>query len=183
MTALAKSPRMTREQREALDALGSEKRQFFVLYYTGEAKHNATLAAKLAGYSEDTAYSIGSELLNYPEVVRAIEAFDRPVRDKAIMGKREAQRLLTRMVRGEESDVVVTKDGPIDVRPSHHTRNSCLRTLAELRGWNAAKKLDVNVRGRPKDVAEARALLEQYAADLGATDDAIARLWEGADDE
>ena len=46
------------------------KQRAFIEAYTG----NATVAAKLAGYSEATAYSIGQRLLKQPEVASAIQA-------------------------------------------------------------------------------------------------------------
>lgn len=47
------------------------KQQTFVNEYVVDL--NATQAAKRAGYSEDTAYSIGSELLNKPEIAAAVQ--------------------------------------------------------------------------------------------------------------
>ena len=46
------------------------KQKAFIEAYTG----NATEAAKFAGYSEATAYSIGQRLLKQPEVASAIQA-------------------------------------------------------------------------------------------------------------
>jgi len=51
----------------------TEMQRRFVETYTGPALLNATEAAKLAGYSERTAYSIGHELLSKAHVRRAIE--------------------------------------------------------------------------------------------------------------
>ena len=50
----------------------TQKQQAFIECYTG----NATEAAKLAGYSEATAYSIGQRLLKQPKVAAAIRARD-----------------------------------------------------------------------------------------------------------
>lgn len=41
--------------------------------YLGEANYNATKAAKMAGYSEKSAYSIGSELTKKPHIRQAID--------------------------------------------------------------------------------------------------------------
>lgn len=46
----------------------------FLRAYLGPARYNATKAAKMAGYSERTAYSIGSELTKKPHIRRAIDA-------------------------------------------------------------------------------------------------------------
>jgi phage terminase small subunit len=48
------------------------KKQLFVAEYTVD--WNATQAAIRAGYSKKTAYSIGNELLNKPEIQAAIKA-------------------------------------------------------------------------------------------------------------
>ena len=48
----------------------TQKQQAFIEYYTG----NATEAAKLAGYSEATAYSSGQRLLKQPQIAEAIRA-------------------------------------------------------------------------------------------------------------
>lgn len=46
----------------------------FVLFYCNDPKHNATKAAKDAGYSEDTAAQQGYQLLQIPSVHKAIQA-------------------------------------------------------------------------------------------------------------
>jgi phage terminase small subunit len=56
---------------EALAALNPRQRKFVIAYCLC---FNATEAARLAGYSEKTAYSIGSENLRKPEVKKAIAA-------------------------------------------------------------------------------------------------------------
>lgn len=49
------------------------KQTLFVMNYTeGEGKGNATKAAKMASYSEKTAYSIGQRLLKNVEIAKAI---------------------------------------------------------------------------------------------------------------
>jgi len=48
----------------------THKQQAFIENYTG----NATEAAKLAGYSEATAYSLGQRLLKQPQIAEAIRA-------------------------------------------------------------------------------------------------------------
>lgn len=50
------------------------KQRLFCDFYTGEANLNATKAAIRAGYSEKTAYSIGSENLKKPVISAYIEA-------------------------------------------------------------------------------------------------------------
>lgn len=49
------------------------KQEKFVLAYVGEARFNATKAAKMAGYSERSAYSTGHELLKNPEIAARVK--------------------------------------------------------------------------------------------------------------
>lgn len=57
--------------RELLGKLSVREQKFVSEYLVS---NNATRAAKLAGYSEHTAYSIGYEVLNRPDVFAAIQA-------------------------------------------------------------------------------------------------------------
>lgn len=46
----------------------------FVLHYCNDPKHNASQAARDAGYSEDTAGQLGYQLLQIPSIRKAIKA-------------------------------------------------------------------------------------------------------------
>lgn len=50
------------------------KQQLFADYYVGEARQNATKAARLAGYSEKTARQMGSENLSKPDILAYIKS-------------------------------------------------------------------------------------------------------------
>ncbi|WP_414046651.1 terminase small subunit [Macrococcus equi] len=66
-------------------------------------KHlNATKSAKLAGYSEKTAYSIGNELLKKPEIKEYIDSQKKLIMDQYILDTKEVLYLLSRIARGEE---------------------------------------------------------------------------------
>lgn len=67
----------------------------FVLAYDG----NATEAAKLAGYSPKTAYSMGSRLMQDPEVIEAIQARGATELAPAIAGRLERQAFWTTQMR------------------------------------------------------------------------------------
>jgi phage terminase small subunit len=71
---------------------------------------NATRAAKDAGYSEDTAYSIGHENLSKPEIRAEI---DRQLRER-IMSPEEALERLTQHATGAHSEYV-NDDGKVDI--------------------------------------------------------------------
>lgn len=58
---------MSEKEKEKLKLTGKQKK--FADYYLGEAKFNASEAARLAGYSKKTAGSIGHTLLKNVEVL------------------------------------------------------------------------------------------------------------------
>ena len=64
------------------------RQQAFVNAYTG----NAAEAARQAGYSAKTAYSIGQELLNKPEIVDAIRGRAEEAQKPLIASREQRQR-------------------------------------------------------------------------------------------
>ena len=50
------------------------KRRLFISHYLGDAKQNASEAARLAGYSPRSARTEGMRLLQVPEIAQVIEA-------------------------------------------------------------------------------------------------------------
>jgi phage terminase small subunit len=50
------------------------KQEAFLAAYLGEARFNATKAAKIAGYSERSARSYGPELLQNPDIIARVRA-------------------------------------------------------------------------------------------------------------
>lgn len=79
----------------------TRKQQAFVNAYIVNG-FNATQAALSAGYSEDTAYSIGHENLRKPEIKAAINA----VFDEYAMSASEVLARLTEIARGDISDII-----------------------------------------------------------------------------
>lgn len=90
------------------DSLTAKQRAFVLAYLSNG--FNATQAAITAGYSEKTAYSIGSENLKKPEIKIAIEAFF----EENTMGAKEALYLLTQHARGDIGDLWNEEAGQID---------------------------------------------------------------------
>lgn len=86
---------------EAVDKLTPKQRRFLDAYLT-EARWNATRAAKIAGYSEHTAYSIGWELLRKPEIKAAVN--ERLA--ESAMSADEVLGLLADQARGSLEDVL-----------------------------------------------------------------------------
>lgn len=90
----------------------TEKQRRFVEFYTGEAKGNGALAARLAGYQgTDKALTVaGSRLLATASVAAAIQSAFAAVRSKATLTRREVAEFLAKAVREEiEEDVVVVQ--------------------------------------------------------------------------
>jgi phage terminase small subunit len=62
----------------------TDKQLAFVAAYIGRARQNATEAARIAGYSPKTAYSIANENLNKPEIAEAIQKWRDSVKQQGI---------------------------------------------------------------------------------------------------
>lgn len=78
------------------------KQQAFADYYLELG--NATEAAKRAGYSEQTAYSIGNENLKKPEISAYIEERIKEINSNRIATIDEVMQFYTSILRGEEKD-------------------------------------------------------------------------------
>lgn len=85
----------------------TEKQKAFIDYYLGVAKFNATEAARLAGYSEQSARSIGSENLAKPNISEEIQ---QRVAERA-MSADEALIRLSEQARGDMGDFLEFKPG------------------------------------------------------------------------
>ena len=83
----------------------TKKQQLFIQYYL--CSLNATEAAKRAGYSAKTAYSIGAELLKNPEIQKAIEQQSHERINSLIADRSERMIFLTGIMRDIEQN---TKD-------------------------------------------------------------------------
>ena len=76
------------------------KQQRFIDFYDG----NATAAALKAGYSQRTAYSIGQENLNKPEIADAIGKREVKRNGPIIMSREDRQVFWTKMTKQAERD-------------------------------------------------------------------------------
>lgn len=72
---------------------------------------NATEAAKKAGYSKKTAYSIGQENLKKPEIKKAINEYLKKIQDEKIANAKEVMEHLTRVLRGEQMEETIVIEG------------------------------------------------------------------------
>lgn len=87
----------------------NEKQKRFVDAYIQTA--NASEAARQAGYSKQTAYSIGERLLRNVEVKKAIDARLKEMESARVAEAQEVLEHLTAVVRGEMTEEVVTNSG------------------------------------------------------------------------
>lgn len=78
----------------------TEKQKRFIDYYVETG--NATEAARKAGYSEKTSYSIGHENLKKPEIKSAIDARLKELEEMRVADAREVLIHLTAVMRGEQ---------------------------------------------------------------------------------
>jgi phage terminase small subunit len=147
-------------------ALSKKQRDFVAAYV--ECWH-ATKAAVTAGYSERSAYSIGSENLKKPEISAAIEAHI-----SAIMPKGEVVQRLAEHARGDlgaffslvEEDVVISTR----VRGEEITTETAKRTVMrlDLEKAEQAKKLhliksySLTDKGQRIELYDAQAALRDF---------------------
>ena len=87
----------------------TERQKRFVDYYIQTG--NASEAARRAGYSKKTAYSIGEENLRKPEIRRAIEKRLGEMQSQRIAETKEVLEHLTSCLRGELTEEIATPTG------------------------------------------------------------------------
>lgn len=91
---------------------------------------NAKDAATKAGYSPKTAYSIGNENLNKPEIKAYIEKRLKQLESEKIAGAREVLEYLSSVMRGEQTESVATAKGVYnDIPVSAKDRISAAKEL------------------------------------------------------
>lgn len=121
----------------------TEKQLRFVDYYVQTG--NASEAARQAGYSHRTAYSIGEQLLRREDVRAAIDARLKELESTRIAETQEILEHLTSVVRGEVSETVVTNSGKqFDVAVSEKDRLKAAEMLLKIHGA-FREQLDVKV--------------------------------------
>jgi phage terminase small subunit len=90
----------------------TEKQKRFIDYYIQTA--NATEAAKMAGYSKKTCYSIGNENLNKPDIKAAIHDRLEELKSARTADATEVMEFITSSMRGELSEEVIVTEGSGD---------------------------------------------------------------------
>lgn len=113
------------------------KQEKFVDYYIQTA--NATEAAKLAGYSAKTTYSIGNENLNKPVIKKAIDERLGNLKNERTAETKEVLENLTSVIRGNATEeILLSVKG--DIRrltktPSIRDRLRAIELLCKINGW------------------------------------------------
>lgn len=133
------------------------KQRRFVDAYTGEASGNATEAARIAGYKGDapTLGAVGSENLRKPLIADAISRIQNDERGEAVANRQERREFLTRVMRGEELETVVTKDGQvIHSEPSMSNRLKALEHLGKMHGDFVTKTEHIFPQRTPEEKRE-----------------------------
>ena len=106
---------------------------------------NASEAARRAGYSRRTDYSIGERLLRNVEVRRAIDARLKELESQRVAKTQELLEHLTSVVRGEVEETVITNSGKVFTAPVvEKDRLKAAEMLLKVQGA-FREKVDVKV--------------------------------------
>jgi len=141
-----------------LKALNDRQRAFVLAYHDC---HNATSAAKQAGYSERTAGKMGPRLTSRPNIKAALDELREHLFRQQIMSKSEALALLSNMARFSVTDVM-NEVGEIDGRRvkaagpglrEYSIENSEFGTTRKVKGMDPRAAIDTlaNIMGWKKD--------------------------------
>ncbi|MDT2861765.1 terminase small subunit [Lactococcus lactis] len=104
---------------------------------------NATQSAINAGYSKKTAKSIGAENLTKPDLKKYIDSKLKDISNNAIATAEETLSILTKIVRGEHTEQVITAEG--DVIDKHPDTNQVIRASSEiLKRYPLAQDININ---------------------------------------
>ena len=125
----------------------NERQKAFVDYYVQSA--NATEAAKKAGFSTKTAYSIGQRLLKHVEVQAAIRRRTAELESERTAKTQEILEYLAAVMRGEAEEEVVmnigtgkgfTKAEKVKAQVSAKDRLKAAEMLAKVNGMFITKQ-------------------------------------------
>lgn len=123
---------------------------------------NAKDAAIKAGYSPKTAYSIGNENLNKPELKSYIEKQMKKLESKKIAGAREVLEYLSSVMRGEQTESVTTAKGVYDDVPvSAKDRISAAKEILKRYPVDPLGKAQLRKANADARVAEAKAIVAE----------------------
>lgn len=117
------------------------KQEKFVAAYIGEARFNATLAAKIAGYSEKSAARIGYDLKKTPSIRARI---DELLEANSLTATEILRELSDVAMRGLHEFIEITrydKDGnPVAARMDARAKMEALKLLGQNKGMYTEKR-------------------------------------------
>ncbi|WP_303838885.1 terminase small subunit [Selenomonas ruminantium] len=128
---------------------------------------NASEAARLAGYSEKTAFRSGQQNMQKYAIKQAIEARQAEIRSKRTADITEVMEFLTSALRGEVTDENIVTEGCGDGISEARIIETRISSRDRL---NAAQQL-LKRFPRQMDVAEQEARIKKLEADLKAMED------------
>jgi phage terminase small subunit len=127
----------TKGKNSALKGL-TEKQKKFCEYYIQTS--NATKAAEMAGYSKNSAYSIGNENLKKPEIKQYLDEVMAQAQSERVAEATEVLEFLTAVMRADKDKLGVKR------APSVHDRLDAADKLGKKYGMFVDKKeIDANL--------------------------------------
>lgn len=90
---------------------------------------NATEAAIKAGYKKKSAYSIAGQNLKKHEIIQYITERQKKLESKKIAQQKEIFEYLSSVMRGEQTETVMTADGPVETPVSVKDRINAAKEL------------------------------------------------------
>lgn len=122
----------------------TDKQKLFCDFYVGECRFNATKAAKMAGYSEKTAYQQGFELLRQPKIRNYIDAALRQM----TLGANEVLARLTEIANGS-IESFLDEEGNFDYKAAK--KAGALPLLKKLKRKKTSKKIETSKKVAAED--------------------------------
>jgi phage terminase small subunit len=135
---------------------------------------SATEAARKAGYSDTYADRQAAQLLGKTQVDSYLQELRAASRDESVADGAERRRVLTEILRGSLVAPAMSKDGPVEMQPTHEARISAIAQLAKMEGDLAPVKIDITARVQSEARDWIGRVLTTVASVLG--DEAAERL-------
>lgn len=146
----------------------TDKQKVFIDSYCGSARFHATKAAVMAGYSEKTAYSIGSENLKKPEIRKVINERI----NEMCLGSNEVLARLTDIANGSIEDLL-DEDGYFDFKAAKRTGK--LPLVKKLKRKTTSKQVEAKEEGGDS-ILETSLILDEVEFEMYSAHEALRDL-------
>ena len=122
------------------------KHKAFVIEYLKNGLNGSKAYKAVYNSKDDETAKVGaSRLLTYDNVKKLIEEMQEKTEEAGIMSIKERQEFLTRIITGEEMEVIGTMDGEIKVKPRIKTKLSALDLLNKMSGaYTEKREISIN---------------------------------------